>query len=187
MSGRFDIEETAIAGLKVLRRKPIGDSRGYLERMYCLDDLRALVGGRTIVQINRTLTAKTGTVRGMHFQVAPHAEMKLVSCVRGKVFDVAVDLRQGSPTLLRWHAEVLSEDNHRTLAIPEGFAHGLQTLSDDCELLYLHTARYEANAEGGVHPQDPALAIEWPHPIAEMSDRDRMRALLASDFRGLLP
>jgi dTDP-4-dehydrorhamnose 3,5-epimerase len=185
MSGRFSITATSIEGLKVLQRKPLGDARGYLERIYCSDDLRELIGSRNILQINRTKTQLQGTVRGMHYQRAPHAEMKFVTCLRGRVFDVAVDLRGGSPTFLKWHAELLTDDNHRTLAIPEGFAHGLQTLTDDCELLYLHTAMYAAEAEGGVHPQDPALAIDWPQPVAGLSDRDRTRAMLTTDFHGL--
>jgi dTDP-4-dehydrorhamnose 3,5-epimerase len=121
----------------------------------------------------------------MHFQSPPHAEMKLVTCLRGEVFDVAVDLRQGSPTLLRWHAEVLCPDNHWTLLIPEGFAHGFQALSDDCELLYFHTARYEPAAEAGLHAEDPLLAIRWPKPVTGLSPRDAAHARLGREFGGL--
>jgi dTDP-4-dehydrorhamnose 3,5-epimerase len=99
--------------------------------------------------------------------------MKLVSCLRGEVFDVAVDRRQDSPTFLQWHAERLSADNHKTLAIPEGFAHGFQTLTADCELLYLHTAAYEPDAEDGLNALDPGLAIDWPLPISDRSVRDQ--------------
>jgi dTDP-4-dehydrorhamnose 3,5-epimerase len=104
---RFSVEQTQIAGLQLIQRKPMGDERGYLERLFCTSDLEPLIGDRGIVQINHTLTARAGTVRGMHFQHPPHAEMKLVSCLRGQVFDVAVDLREGSPTFLQWHAEIL--------------------------------------------------------------------------------
>jgi dTDP-4-dehydrorhamnose 3,5-epimerase len=172
MSARFEITGTPLAGLHVLRRKPLGDHRGCLERMFCAGDLAALLDGRGIVQINRTHTAARGTVRGLHFQNPPHAEMKLVSCLRGEVFDVAVDLRPGSPTRLQWHAEILSAENHKTLAIPEGFAHGFQTLTDDCEMLYLHTAAHHPSAEGGLNPHDPALAIGWPLAVSEISARD---------------
>ena len=127
--------DTPLSGLKVLQRKPISDSRGYLERFFCTEELEALALGKHIAQINCTLTANLGTVRGMHFQRPPHAEIKFVSCLRGEVFDVAVDLRNNSPTFLCWHAEVLSADNHKTLVIPEGFAHGFQTLADNCEML----------------------------------------------------
>lgn len=172
MSARFDIIETSLAGLHVLRRKPIGDHRGYLERLFCSADLAPILGGRSIAQINRSHTVACGTVRGMHFQHPPHAEMKIVSCLHGEVFDVVVDLRPDSPTRFQWHAEILSPENHKTLAIPEGFAHGFQTLSENCEMLYFHTAAYHAPAEGGLNPRDPLLAIEWPLPISEVSERD---------------
>jgi dTDP-4-dehydrorhamnose 3,5-epimerase len=182
---RFAIEKTPIDGLHIVQRKPIGDERGYLQRMFCSDELKSIMGRRHIVQINYTLTAKAGAVRGMHFQHPPHAEMKLVSCLRGKVFDVAVDLRKDSPTFLQWHAEVLTDANHKTLVIPEGFAHGFQTLTDDCELLYLHTAAYAPDAEAGLNALDPRLAIAWPKPIEERSARDQQHAMLTSEFSGL--
>src|SRR5258706_1647533 len=133
MSERFDIHATKL-GAVVLTRKPRSDERGFLERIYDVDELTDVVGARHLLQINRTLTRMRGTVRGMHFQRPPHAELKVVSCLRGAVFDVAVDLRKGSPTFLESHAELLSADNHRSLVIPEGFAHGFQALTDDVEL-----------------------------------------------------
>ena len=182
---RLAIDKTPIDGLHVIQRKPIGDVRGYLERIFCIDELKSIIRQQHIVQINHTLTAKAGTVRGMHFQHLPHAEMKLVSCLRGEVFDVAVDLRKNSPTYLQWHAELLTEANHKTFVIPEGFAHGFQTLTDDCELLYLHTAAYTPDAEAGLNALDPRLAIAWPMPIAERSVRDQQHAMLTSEFSGL--
>ena len=118
MSGRFDIESTPIEGLHALSRKPIGDARGFLMRLFCEAELEPLLGRRRVTQANYTLTEHRGPVRGLHFQRPPHAETKLVSCLRGEVFDVAVDLRQGSPTFLHWHAEVLSPRNQRALLIP---------------------------------------------------------------------
>jgi dTDP-4-dehydrorhamnose 3,5-epimerase len=182
---RFDIVDTPLPGLKVLRRKPMGDARGFLERMFCTSDLQPLLGERQVRQINRTFTAKRGTVRGMHLQSPPHAETKLVSCLRGRVFDVAVDLRANSPTFLHWHAEELSDENFTTMFIPEGFAHGLQTLSDSCELLYLHTAAFQATAEMGLNPTDARLDIRWPLPIAELSQRDAAHPAIDSVFRGV--
>ena len=172
MTSRFDIIHGPLPDLRVLQRKPAGDTRGYLERMFCSAELAPHLDGKAIVQINHTLTARTGTVRGMHFQHAPHAEMKFVSCLRGEVYDVAVDLRPDSPTYLRWHAEILSAENHKTLVVPEGFAHGFQTLTPDCEMIYFHTAAWQPAAEAGVHPQDPSLGIAWPLAVAEMSARD---------------
>ncbi|MBE0619360.1 MAG: dTDP-4-dehydrorhamnose 3,5-epimerase family protein [Burkholderiales bacterium] len=185
MSRRFDIVDTPLQGLRILQRKPIGDSRGYLERLFCAEELQALIPGKGIAQINHTLTAKRGAVRGLHFQHPPYAETKFVSCLRGEVFDVAVDLRRGSSTFLRWHAEMLSADGHNTLLIPEGFAHGFQTLTDECEMLYFHTAAYRSEAEGGLNAQDPSLAIRWPLAITELSPRDATHPMLTPDFSGM--
>jgi dTDP-4-dehydrorhamnose 3,5-epimerase len=150
--------------------------------MFCSDELKPIIGQRSVVQINHTLTAKSGAVRGMHFQHPPHAEMKLISCLRGEVFDVAVDLRKDSPTFLQWHAELLNETNHKIFVIPEGFAHGFQTLTEGCELLYLHTAPYASDAEAGLNALDPRLAIAWPMPITERSVRDQQHAILTSEI-----
>jgi len=185
MSSRFDILDTPLERLKLIQRKPIGDQRGYLERMFCAEELQTLLSGKSIAQINHTLTARRGTVRGLHFQYPPHAETKVVSCLRGAVFDVAVDLRQGSPTFLRWHAEILSAENHKTLVIPEGFAHGFQTLTDDCELLYFHTAAWQPSAEGALNAQDPGIDIHWPEAVTELSPRDAAHPLVAKDLVGL--
>jgi len=186
MSLRFDSMGTPLPGLTLLRRKPIGDDRGFLERVFCADELKPLLGDRYIVQINRSLTCAPGTVRGMHFQYPPDAEMKMVTCLRGEVFDVAVDIRHDSPTFLQWHAEILSADNHSTLVIPEGFAHGFQTIVADCELLYLHTAAYAQQSEGGLNALDPRLAIEWPQAVGEMSARDRSHPHLDEEFQGVM-
>jgi dTDP-4-dehydrorhamnose 3,5-epimerase len=169
---RFDVLPTPIQGLVALRRKQQADARGFLERMYCAGELAPVCADRRIMQINRTLTRRAGTVRGLHFQHPPHAELKIVSCLRGSVFDVAVDVRRGSPTFLTWHGRVLSAANGESLVIPEGFAHGFQTLEPDCELLYLHTSNYAPSAEGGLNALDPALEIAWPLAVAERSDRD---------------
>jgi dTDP-4-dehydrorhamnose 3,5-epimerase len=185
MSSRFEILEKAIAGLVVLTRKPGSDARGSFERTFCSTELRELLKHRTISQINRSMTVERGAVRGMHFQYPPFAEVKFVSCLRGRVFDVAVDVRQNSPTLFQWHAEVLSEDNHKTLVIPEGFAHGFQTLTDHCELLYMHTAPYAPQCEGALNPRDPALAIAWPEPISQISPRDSAHPFIGDGFRGV--
>jgi len=182
---RFLIHETPIEGLHLLERQPLGDERGFLERLFCQESLKVLLKEESIRQINHTLTRKEGTVRGMHFQHPPHAETKIVSCLKGKVWDVAVDLRKGSPTFLRYHAVVLSEDNFQTFVIPRGFAHGFQTLARECEMLYFHTADYNKDAERGLNAIDPLLGIEWPQPIAERSERDSMQPMLTEEFSGV--
>lgn len=185
MNKRFDVIDLPIKDLKLLQRKVIGDTRGYLERMFCFNELQKLLTGKNIIQINHTLTAKIGAVRGMHFQHPPHTETKIVSCLRGEVFDVVVDIRSDSASFLKWHGEILSEENHRTLLIPDGFAHGFQTLTKDCELLYFHTAAYNQDAEDGLNPEDPILAINWPLPISERSARDTAHPPITDDFRGV--
>lgn len=181
----FSIFDTPIKDLKVIERKPIGDSRGFLARIFCADQLKIAGWHIPIAQINQTLTRKRGTVRGMHFQNAPHAEMKLISCLRGEIFDVAVDLRHNSPTFLKWHAEKLSSENCRALLIPEGFAHGFQTLTDDCELVYLHSAPYIPASEAGIRAADSRLGILWPLDFSEISQRDSEHPLITDQFKGI--
>lgn len=185
MSAHFLLFETPLQGLQLIHRKPLGDSRGYLERLFCQSELAELLKGEAIVQINHTLTEKTGTIRGMHFQYPPWAETKFVTCLKGEVFDVAVDVRLGSPTFLRWHGELLNATNHNTLLIPEGFAHGFQTLTDECEMLYFHTSAYHRDAEGGLNALDPALAIQWPLPVTEQSTRDKEHPMIQQNFPGV--
>jgi len=182
---RFEFQEGDLPGLKLVRRKLIEDARGFLVRVFCANAFSTIGFAPAISQINHTLTKRRGTLRGLHFQRPPHAEVKLVSCLKGSIFDVAVDLREGSPTFLRWQGVVLSEANQTGLLIPAGFAHGLQALEADCELLYLHSAPHHPEAEGGLHPLDPALAIAWPLEIADLSDRDRTHTMLVPEFKGL--
>lgn len=182
---RFTITDLPLSGLKLVERHLLGDSRGFLVRMFCAEELGAAGWHKPIAQINHTYTSRRGTVRGMHFQQLPHSEMKLVSCIRGKVWDVAVDVRSGSKTFLRWHAEELSADNRRAMLIPDGFAHGFQTLSDDVELLYCHSAAYCAEAEAGLNARDAGLAVDWPLEITELSDRDARHPMLNFQFTGV--
>jgi dTDP-4-dehydrorhamnose 3,5-epimerase len=186
MNGWFDVNETSLSGLLVLQRRPRADERGWFERMYGAENLAEAVGPRSIVAVNRTLTRARATVRGMHYQVPPSAEAKIVSCLRGAIFDVAIDLRRDSPTFLRWHAETLAAENSHSLFIPEGFAHGFQAVADDCEVLYFHTAPYDPGAERGVHPLDPRVAIEWPLPVEHLSERDASHPPLGAEFDGIV-
>lgn len=182
---RFDLHPTQMNGLQVFQRQPIGDSRGFLERLFCQETLGHYLQGKTIRQINRTLTEQKGTVRGLHFQYPPNAETKIVTCLKGQVWDVAVDLRRGSPTFLQHHAVLLTEDNYQSYLIPEGFAHGFQTLTPNCEMLYFHTADYIALNEGTLNALDPRLAIQWPESITERSERDTSHAMLTDNFNGI--
>lgn len=185
MSNRIAWSLTPLDGLVLVERSHIEDHRGFFSRFFCANTLMEVGFDLPVAQINHTLTRTPGALRGLHYQHPPHAEVKMVSCLRGEVFDVAVDLRAGSPTFLHWHGEVLSADNQRSLLIPRGFAHGFQALTDNCELLYLHTAAYVPGAEGAVNALDPRLAISWPLAIADMSERDRTHPMLDPDFKGI--
>jgi dTDP-4-dehydrorhamnose 3,5-epimerase len=186
MNRRLETSATTLPGVTMIQRAPITDERGWLERMYDTTELAEALGTRGIAQVNRTLTRSTATIRGLHFQVQPSAEGKIVSCLRGAIFDVAVDLRRGSSTFLRWHGETLSEENRRSLLIPEGFAHGFQALVDDCELLYFHTAAYDPAKERGLNPLDPRVGIAWPLTVGYMSDRDRSLEPIEAGFEGIV-
>ncbi|EKD91627.1 MAG: hypothetical protein ACD_29C00465G0011 [uncultured bacterium] len=186
MPNRFDVLNTKISSLKIIQRKILSDDRGYLERLFCFEELRTVIAEKNIVQVNHTLTKTRGIIRGMHFQIPPHAEIKLVSCLKGEVFDVAIDLRKNSPTFLSHHAEILNENNYKTFLIPEGFAHGFQTLADDCEMLYFHTSAYCKEAERALNALDPRLNISWPLPLTFRSERDESHPLLTQDFTGVL-
>jgi dTDP-4-dehydrorhamnose 3,5-epimerase len=169
----------------VIERAPVHDERGTFERLFDADKLAAAKVSMIVAQANRSVTVSRGTIRGLHFQRPPHTETKLVSCLNGRIFDVAVDLRPGSPSFLGWHAEELSESNHRSLLIPAGFAHGLQALEDNCHVLYLHSAPYVPSSEDGISALDPKLRIAWPITVGEMSERDRGLKVLSVDFRGV--
>jgi dTDP-4-dehydrorhamnose 3,5-epimerase len=176
---RFDFHPTPLAGLLVVQRKPVEDQRGFFCRFFCAEEFHAYGFKKQLAQI------KKGDVRGLHFQYPPHAECKIVSCLRGEVYDVAVDIRRGLPTFLQWHGEILSASNQKSLLIPEGFAHGFQALTENCELLYLHSEAFHPQAEGALHVADPEIGIVWPIAVAELSERDRTHPFIAPDYKGL--
>lgn len=182
----MNINLTKIEGVCVVENQNIHDIRGHFSRFFCQQGLANVMEKRRILQINHSLTIQKGTVRGFHYQKPPHAEMKLVRCIKGSVWDVVVDLRYGSSTFLQWHAEELSADNARLMVIPEGCAHGFQVLQDNCELLYLHTAYYAPNAEGGIHVQDPVLSVDWPLPVERLSERDKNQPAINDSFSGIM-
>jgi len=180
------VKQTSLPGVVVVESRSYSDQRGFFMRLFCENELSIIWGERQIMQINQSQTTSIGAVRGMHFQYPPYAEMKLVRCIRGKVWDVAVDLRSGSPTFLKWYAEELTPGNGRMLVIPEGCAHGFQVLEENSELLYLHTAPYNPAAEGGVPYDDPTLKIRWQLPATDLSARDLAHVPIATDFSGIV-
>jgi dTDP-4-dehydrorhamnose 3,5-epimerase len=179
------IEKTAIDGVCIVETDIFRDNRGAFSRLFCARELAELLGSRSVVQINSSQTSRIGAIRGMHFQYSPYAEMKIVRCLAGRVFDVAVDLRLGSPTLLAWTGLELAAGDGRALMIPEGCAHGFQVLQTNSELLYLHTAHYMPQFEGGVQVDDPRINIKWPLAPTDLSEKDRSRLPLADTFKGI--
>jgi len=183
---RLAITNLPLLGLKLIERQLLGDQRGSLSRLFCAQELWHSGWVKPVAQINHTCTTRRGILRGMHYQRPPYCEMKLVSCIRGEVWDVAVDVRVGSETFLQWHAEHLTAQNSRAMLIPEGFAHGFQALSDDVELIYCHSAPYDAYAEAGLNAKDPQLGIPWPLPISEISAKDASYPLLPTKYEGIV-
>jgi dTDP-4-dehydrorhamnose 3,5-epimerase len=179
------IMQTPIAGVVIIETTPFIDKRGSFSRLFCEDELGDVIGPRRIVQINQSRTNKVGAVRGMHYQHPPNTEMKFIRCIRGRVWDVAIDLRAGSPTFLEWHAEELTWQNTRMIAIPEGCAHGFQVLEADSELLYLHTEFYSPENEGGVAHDEQRVAITWPLPVIDISERDLSYPSIPANFLGI--
>jgi len=181
----FHFEGTPLQGLRVIQRNPRKDSRGQFTRAYCSEELSAAGWTTPVVQINHSITHAVGSIRGLHYQKPPKAEKKMVLCLKGRVWDVAVDLRSSSATFLSWHAEELSAENSRALLIPEGFAHGFQVLEKESELLYLHSEQYSPQQEDGLSPLDTRLSIPWPLAIGEMSERDKGFPYLSEKYKGV--
>jgi len=185
MNKRFSFIPTKFSGLWIAQRVTLDDERGSFTRLFCNDEFSKIGLKKPIVQINHSITNKSGTLRGLHYQHPPHTEAKVVTCIKGEIYDVAVDLRHGSETFLRWHGEVLSSQNQKSMVIPEGFAHGFQTLMDECELIYLHTVKYIPEADDGLNAFDPRIAINWPLSLQSMSNRDAQYPYIDEYYSGI--
>lgn len=166
-------QETGLEGMKVIDPEPSSDSRGHFTRTWCAETFRARGIDAAFVQCGASFNHRRGTLRGLHYQAAPHEEAKLIRCTRGRVWDVALDLRVGSPTMGEWRAVELAADTGRMVYLPEGFAHGFQTLEDESELFYQISAAYIPEAARGVRWDDPELAIPWPLADPILSEKDR--------------
>jgi dTDP-4-dehydrorhamnose 3,5-epimerase len=167
------LQPTPISGVWQVHSAPHADARGSFTRLYCAEAFDLAMPGLCFVQTNLSITYHRGTLRGLHLQRSPSMEYKLVRCLRGRIFDVAADLRRGSPSFGRWFAMELCEDEPTALLIPPGVAHGFQALSDGAQLLYQHSAAHVPQLEAGVRHDDPRLAITWPLPVSHLSPRDR--------------
>jgi dTDP-4-dehydrorhamnose 3,5-epimerase len=172
-------KETKLKGAYVIELEPVEDERGFFARSFCKQEFEKHSLKMNIVQCNISYNRKKGTLRGMHYQVAPHEEAKLVSCIRGTIYDVIIDLRPSSPTYCQWFAIELPAHcsrltaNYKMLYIPKGFAHGFQTLEDDTEVFYQMSEFYHSECAKGVRWDDPAFEIEWPFTPSIISEKDR--------------
>ena len=183
--GKLTITKTPISGLSVVETDAFLDHRGAFARWFCEGEMKDILGNRHIKNVNFSHTVKKGSIRGMHFQKPPYAEMKMVRCIRGKILDVVVDIRKDSPTYLQHYAVELSAENMKLFVIPEGFAHGFQSLEDNSEIMYLVTEFYSPEAEAGLRFSDPSLAIDWPLEITDTSAKDAAHPLVADGFKPL--
>jgi dTDP-4-dehydrorhamnose 3,5-epimerase len=165
--------ETGLAGVRLIELEPTSDERGFFARTFCTQEFAAQGLETAFPQHSVSYTARAGSIRGMHFNRAPHEEAKLLRCVKGAIHDVLIDLRPASPTYRRWEAYQLTADNRSQLYVPAGLAHGFQTLAPDTEVAYLISAFYVPAAAAGLRYDDPAFAIGWPLPIADVSAKDR--------------
>jgi dTDP-4-dehydrorhamnose 3,5-epimerase len=177
--------ETPLKGAYLVKPEPYIDDRGLFARTFCKNEFAELNHKKEFVQFNHSRTLKKGTIRGMHYQFPPYTEIKLIRCIRGRVFDAIIDIRQGSATFLQHFAVELSELNMLSLYIPEGFAHGFQTLEDNTELIYHHTAYYVPGHEAGIRYNDPRIGIKWPLPVSEITEKDQTHLLIDKSFKGI--
>lgn len=182
--GKLKLTELPLVGAYIIEPIKHEDNRGSFSRVFCKEELSTIFNGG-IAQINHSVTAQKGSVRGLHFQYPPNAEIKIVKCIQGSVFDVIVDIRQDSPTFLKWYGITLNNENMKMICIPKGFAHGFQTLEDDAQLLYLHSELYSPDHEGALNVLDSVLGIEWPLPFTDLSERDTNHPMINNDFKGI--
>ena len=176
---------TGLKGSYVIDIFPVEDERGWFVRTFCKDEFSQIGHTKEWVQMNHSFTNDAGTVRGMHFQEPPFSEIKLIRCIAGKVFDVIIDLRRNSETFLKWFGVELSAENKRMIYIPEGFAHGFQTFTDSCQLIYNHSQYYKPGVEGGIKYDDKMIEINWPAVVKNVSERDQNHPFLDKQFDGL--
>ena len=174
--------ETPLKGAFVIEIEPRGDERGFFARAFCQRELTAAGLNPKIVQINNSLSRHAGTLRGIHYQLAPKAEDKIVRCIRGALYDAIIDLRPDSPTFLQHYGVELTAENRKALYVPKGFGHAFLTLVDDTETLYMVTEYYAPDRERGLRFNDPKLGIPWPIPPTVVSDKDRAWPEYSPDY-----
>ena len=176
---------TELGGSYIISPEPFSDERGWFARTYCKNEFNKIGHTDEWVQMNHSFTKQKGSIRGMHYQLPPHSEIKLVRCIAGAVYDVIIDLRKDSSTFLKHYGVELSAANKKMIYIPQGFAHGFQTITDDAELVYNHSQFYTPGAEAGLRYNDPKLNINWPLAVTSISAKDNIHTTIDSNFKGL--
>ena len=174
--------ETRIDGLYLIELTPFEDQRGFFSRIFCKREFESAGLVTEYVQTNHSITHKSGSIRGLHYQRSPYMEVKLITCIKGEVWDVVVDLRENSPTYLQHFGVQLSETNRQMIYIPQGFAHGFQTLKDHSSLIYQHSEYYHPESEDGLKYDDPALGIQWPQEVTNISIKDENYSWIDDKF-----
>lgn len=174
-----------LKGSYVIELEPFTDERGWFARTFCKEEFNKIGHQKEWVQLNQSFSKQKGSVRGMHYQLPPYSEIKLVRCIAGAVYDVIIDLRKASPTFLHYFGVELSAENKKMIYVPEGFAHGFQTLSDDSELIYHHSEMYVPGVEEGIKYNDPLINIKWPVALTNISERDSNHPQLDTNFKGI--
>ena len=177
--------ETSLKGAYIVEPEPFRDDRGFFARTFCKREFSEIKHTKEFVQFNHSMTTTKGTLRGMHYQIPPSAEIKLIRCIRGSVYDVIIDIRKNSPTFLKHFGVTLSESNLKMIYIPEGFAHGFQTLEDNAQMLYHHTEYYTPQNERGLNYKDPAFKIDWPLIPVNMTEKDQKYSFIDTNFKGI--
>lgn len=183
-TNNFVFKKTKLKDAYIIKKNKRSDDRGFFQRLYCIEEFNSVLK-KKIKNINNSLTVQRGTIRGMHFQLKPYAETKIISCVKGSIFDVIIDIRKNSPTYLKKFCIELNPENNLSLLVPEGFAHGFQSLEKNSEIIYLTTQFYNSKKEGGLNALDNKLKIKWPINKKYFSDKDRRQKFIDNSFKGI--
>jgi len=171
---------------KLITLKKFKDSRGSLSRIFCINQTFKKGFDISLKQINFVNVKRKATIKGMHMQLPPYTEVKTVSVIKGKIFDVILDLRKGSKNFLKWKSYIMSSNQNKSLIIPKGFAHGFQTLTDECEILYCHSEIYKSKNEISINPFDTSVKIKWPIKVSNISIKDKKAKYIFNDFKGIV-
>ena len=183
---KFNVIAEVLNGVKLVETKPIHDDRGFFQRLFCTNEFQEIGLNKSIVNINNSFTKNAGSIRGLHYQMQPFSETKIVKCIKGAILDVAVDIRKDSPTFLKYFSVELTEENNKMLYIPDGFAHGFQSLTNDTEIIYFVTNYYSKEHDSGLNPFDTRINIKWALECTDISEKDKNVKFIDDKFIGIV-